>query len=53
MGQALLKRRASDGPLHLAGTLKLDTWNGQERVELHIQDAALPVAEAGVERLVS
>jgi single-stranded-DNA-specific exonuclease len=40
LGRALLKH-GSSGPVHLAGTLKLDTWNGEERVELHIQDAAL------------
>ncbi len=39
LGQALLKR-ANAGPVHVAGTLKLDSWNGQERVELHITDAA-------------
>jgi single-stranded-DNA-specific exonuclease len=47
LGQAML-RHGSNRPFHLAGTLKLDTWNGQERVELHIQDAALALGtEAG------
>lgn len=32
-------------PFHLAGYFKLDSWNGQERAELHIQDAA-PVLTA-------
>ncbi len=40
MGQTLLKQ-AGAAPLHLAVTLKVDTWNGQERVEFHIQDVAL------------
>lgn len=39
LGQALLKQ-GSDTPMHIAGHLKLDSWQGQERVELHIQDAA-------------
>ncbi len=39
MGQALLKH-ARNQPFHLAGHFKLDTWNGQERVEMHITDAA-------------
>ncbi|HET8725902.1 MAG TPA: single-stranded-DNA-specific exonuclease RecJ [Alphaproteobacteria bacterium] len=38
VGRALL---AMDGaPLHLAGTLRLDHWNGEDRVQLHIDDAA-------------
>lgn len=40
LGQVLLKH-AGSVPVHLAVTLKLDTWNGQERVEFHIQDAVL------------
>lgn len=39
LGQTLLQHQKS--PLHLAGTLKVDNWNGTERAELHIQDAAL------------
>lgn len=41
LGQHLLGHRG-DLPLHIAGTLKLDSWNGTERVEVHIQDAAVP-----------
>lgn len=39
LGNALLKQ-GREG-FHLLGNLKLDTWNGQERVEIHIRDAAL------------
>ena len=39
LGQALLNHSGNE-PLHLLGHFKLDTWNGVERVELHIQDAA-------------
>jgi single-stranded-DNA-specific exonuclease len=39
LGQALL---APNGPpLHLAGTVKLDTWQGEQRVQLTIEDGAL------------
>jgi single-stranded-DNA-specific exonuclease len=38
LGQALLK---SDGsPLHIAGRLKANTWQGKTTVQLHIDDAA-------------
>jgi single-stranded-DNA-specific exonuclease len=38
LGKALLTR---DGPpLHLAGQVNLDTWNGEERVQLVIEDGA-------------
>ena len=38
VGQALLKSGLQ--PMHLAGRLKIDTWNGAEKVEFHIEDAA-------------
>lgn len=38
MGQAFLKQK--NHPFHIAGRLKLDTWNGAERVEFHVEDAA-------------
>jgi single-stranded-DNA-specific exonuclease len=38
LGQAL--RAAGGAPLHLAGTLKLDSWQGQLRVSFRIEDAA-------------
>ncbi len=38
LGQALLERNAA--PLHLAGRLKLDSWQGREEVQLQIEDAA-------------
>jgi single-stranded-DNA-specific exonuclease len=39
LGQALLKQ--SHQVFHLMGRLKLDTWNGAEKVEFHIEDAAI------------
>jgi single-stranded-DNA-specific exonuclease len=38
LGEALLA--AGGAPLHLAGTLKLDHWQGQPRVTFRIEDAA-------------
>ena len=38
LGEALLA--ASGAPLHFAGTLKLDRWQGQPRVSFRIEDAA-------------
>ena len=38
LGKALLKARGA--ALHLAGRLKLDTWQGREEVQLQIEDAA-------------
>jgi single-stranded-DNA-specific exonuclease len=40
LGRALVK--AVGGSLHLAGTLCIDRWGGNERVELRISDAAVP-----------
>jgi single-stranded-DNA-specific exonuclease len=40
LGQALL--RAGGRPLHLAGPLRLDSWNGSTSVQLVIDDAAWP-----------
>ena len=40
LGQMLLK--AGSRPLHLAGPLRLDTWNGGVAVQLVIEDAAWP-----------
>jgi single-stranded-DNA-specific exonuclease len=37
LGQALLKRSER---IHLAGHLRIDEWQGEERVQLHISDAA-------------
>jgi len=38
LGQALL---ANDGtPLHVAGTLRIDTWQGRHAVQMFIEDAA-------------
>ncbi|HYC03205.1 MAG TPA: single-stranded-DNA-specific exonuclease RecJ [Azospirillaceae bacterium] len=38
LGPALL--RTGGAPLHLAGTLRPDTWNGNDGVQLQIDDAA-------------
>jgi single-stranded-DNA-specific exonuclease len=38
LGRALIQ--AAGAPLHLAGTLKLDWWEGRPRVNFHIEDAA-------------
>ncbi len=40
LGQALLRPGAGDYPLHLAGSFKINEWQGRESVELHITDAA-------------
>jgi single-stranded-DNA-specific exonuclease len=40
LGQALLQNRGQ--PLHVAGTVCLDRWNGVERVQFRICDVALP-----------
>ncbi|MGQ0677014.1 MAG: single-stranded-DNA-specific exonuclease RecJ, partial [Rhodospirillales bacterium] len=39
LGKALLQQGGA--PLHLAGYVNLDTWNGEERVQLVIEDGAL------------
>ncbi|MDB5364442.1 MAG: single-stranded exonuclease [Rhodospirillales bacterium] len=38
LGQTLLAAR--DAPLHVAGRLQIDRWNGEERVQLIIDDVA-------------
>lgn len=38
LGEALLSQNQRN--LHLAGHLRLDEWQGEERVQLHISDAA-------------
>ncbi|HEV2571993.1 single-stranded-DNA-specific exonuclease RecJ [Methylocella sp. CPCC 101449] len=40
LGQALIRHRGEI--LHLAGTLSIDRWGGNERVRLRIIDAAVP-----------
>jgi single-stranded-DNA-specific exonuclease len=40
IGQALLASRGQ--PVHAAGTLSVDRWNGNERVQFRIMDIALP-----------
>jgi len=41
LGKALLERGAL--PLHIAGHLRAETWNGTRSAELTIEDAAIPV----------
>jgi single-stranded-DNA-specific exonuclease len=41
LGDALL-RSDGDAPIHLAGTLSLDHWQGREEVQLRAIDAAIP-----------
>ncbi|MDR6288104.1 single-stranded-DNA-specific exonuclease [Inquilinus ginsengisoli] len=43
LGQALLRR---DALVHVAGTLRLDRWNGNLRVQLFIEDVAPVWAES-------
>ncbi|MCB9991352.1 MAG: single-stranded-DNA-specific exonuclease RecJ [Rhodospirillales bacterium] len=50
MGQAMLKQGGNQ-PFHIAGHFKLDTWNGQERVEMHIQDVAFAMEGQQSEKL--
>lgn len=40
LGDALLGTGSM--PLHVAGTLRRDSWGGRERIELMIDDAADP-----------
>jgi len=40
LGQALLTRQDR---IHLAGHLRIDEWQGEERVQLHISDAAITI----------
>jgi len=40
LGQALIRHRGEI--LHLAGTLSIDRWGGNERARLRIIDAAVP-----------
>jgi single-stranded-DNA-specific exonuclease len=41
LGQVLLTA-GNDTPLHLAGTLTLDHWQGREEVQLRLTDLARP-----------
>jgi len=38
----LLLASANGMPIHIAGTIKRDTWQGREKIELMIEDAADP-----------
>ena len=44
LGQALIQNRGQ--PVHAAGTLCVDRWNGTERVQLRLSDLA-PVPQPG------
>lgn len=43
LGDALLKQ--GKAAFHLLGTLKIDSWGGQEKVEMHIRDADFVTGE--------
>ena len=38
----MLERRTDDEPLHVAGSLAVDRWQGSERVQLRVTDVAVP-----------
>jgi single-stranded-DNA-specific exonuclease len=40
LGQALIANRGRS--VHAAGTLSVDRWNGEERVQLRVMDVAIP-----------
>jgi single-stranded-DNA-specific exonuclease len=40
LGQALIENRGQ--PLHVAGSLAVDRWQGSERVQLRVTDVAVP-----------
>lgn len=43
LGAALLDlNRRAQSTFHLAGHLRIDEWQGEERVQMHIDDAAVP-----------
>ena len=44
VGEAILKGKGK--VLHLAGRLKINTWQGRESVEMHIEDAAFVLSGA-------
>ncbi len=42
LGEALLS--AGDAPLHVAGTLSIDHWQGRQETQLRVSDVARPVS---------
>jgi len=48
LGNALLENRGQ--PLHVAGSLAVDRWQGSERVQLRVTDVAVPDAGPAVIR---
>ena len=40
LGEALMAARGQ--PVHAAGTLSIDRWNGNERVQFRLIDVAMP-----------
>jgi single-stranded-DNA-specific exonuclease len=48
LGRALTDNRGQ--PLHVAGTLAIDRWQGTERVQLRVVDVAVPGREPAVIR---
>lgn len=45
MGRALLQSSGGGRPIDLVGRLKINSWQGRESAELHIEDAAFPEME--------
>lgn len=48
LGHALLENRGQ--PLHIAGSLTVDRWQGAERVQLRVSDVAVPNREPAIIR---
>jgi single-stranded-DNA-specific exonuclease len=48
LGNALLENRGQ--PLHVAGSLTVDRWQGAERVQLRVTDVAVPNPEPALIR---
>jgi single-stranded-DNA-specific exonuclease len=42
LGRTLLDHRGR--PLHVAGSLAIDRWQGGERVQLRVSDVAIPTS---------
>lgn len=45
LGEAILKQGTAQ-PFHLVGSFKINSWQGRESVEFHIQDGVLAMAQA-------
>jgi hypothetical protein len=45
LGRALMMGRKAP-PMHVAGHLRLDSWQGEERVQMTIEDAAITTGQS-------